>query len=348
MSVPVENRAIYKGQDKSVAIYIADETGMKTLTSCRLVFSMRETVDGTPVITKDSDVGGEIDIDADQVNNEGEAVVNFVPADTSSLDSKRYYYDLWLTDSVAKTYPVLTGYFNISDVAPTMLPQIRHLLDEAGELRVMTVKDEMADPSTALSLYTARKRVKEVYGVWTLSDDEHTGTNYYTGGGFNTVSGRIWLGTPLVDMNTVRIDYAWESGIDDDAINWHLTTSKIFVTGYTGIEFDYGKAITDLQKQAEGMALARIIIGCVLTINGANVAQMGYNFRLDEFEIQTKLWGEGMIAEALFAQYSNMYNEWKLAIGKKGHIFFTAPTTRKYDISTLVGYTADGPETSER
>ena len=38
-------------------------------------------------------------------------------------------------------------------------------------------------------------------------------------------------------------------------------------------------------------------------MNMSNAIQSGFNYRIAEFEIQTKLWGEGMIAETLLKSY---------------------------------------------
>ena len=348
MSVPTDDKRIYKAQDKEILIYLTGATGLLNLTGCRLLFYIRETVDGTPVITKDSNNAGEIDIAPDQGTNKGEATLTFVPADTSTLDAGQYYYDLWLTDVSAKTRPMLTGHFFIDSVAPSMIAQIRQTLDEAGELRRLSVKDELVYPATLYKLYLPRTRILSVEGIWALTDDTHTGTNYYTGGGFDKSTGVVWLGSPLALLHQmVRVDYTWESGVSDDTILHHLNGSRLFVINYTGIEFDYGKALTNLTKGAEAMALAGTILSCVLSVNGANVAQMGYNFRLDEFEIQTKLWGEGMIAEALFNQYVREFDKWRLALGKAGEVLIATPEVQKYDIETLLGITDTDSEGGE-
>lgn len=345
MSVPVMDKDVYKGQDKDYGIRVAKSDGMYDLTSCQLMFYMRTIVGGTPVITKDSGEVGEITIAANQVTNKGEATLTLEDTDTTLLDSGRYYYDLWLIDPASKKDPILTGYFWVLDVAPSILGTIRELLDDGGELRVQAIPDELIIPSSLAVLYVTRRRIQSVLGVWAFTDDDHTGTNYYTGGGFDVSKGKIWLGTALATANTyVRVTYSWESGISDNAVYQHLHNSRAFVVNYTGISFRYGECTTDLQIGAEAMAIAGAVIASILTINGANVAQMGYNFRLDEFEIQTKLWGEGMIAEALFNMYLAEYNKWRLALGKTGTIVIATPATEKYNLTTLI----DASETASQ
>lgn len=348
MSVPADDKRIYKGQDKEILIYLSGSTGLLDLTGSQVVLYIREVIDGTPVITKDSDNAGEIDIAPDQVANKGEATLIFVPADSSALSSGMYYYDLWLTDVASKTRPMLMGHFFIDSVGPSMIAQLRQVLDEAGELRRQVIKDELVYPATLYKLYLPRTRILSVEGVYILTDDTHAGTNYYDGGGFGKSTGVVWLGSPLVTLNQmVRADYTWESGISDDTILHHLESGKLYTINYTGITFDYGKATTNLTKGAEAMSLAVAMMACVLSVNGANVAQMGYNFRLDEFEIQTKLWGEGMIAEALFNQYAKEYEKWKMALGKAGDVLIATPDVQKYNLETLLGITDTTSEGGE-
>lgn len=348
MSVPVEGKRIYKGQHKNYTINVADVTGTTPITGFTLAFYVKATISGDPLIEKTTAIPTEISL-TDPSN--GIAELYLAPADTSSLDVGKYYYEIWMTDLNSETRPILGGHFWIMSVVPTFVDLLRKQLDDAGELRVMTVQDEMVYPATLTSLFVSRIRIKDVIGVWIFTDDDHSGTNYYTGGGFSESTGKIWLGTTLVSTAAfVRVSYTWESGVDDETIQWHLDSSKIWVINYTGIEFAYGDASTNLQKGAEAMAVAAAVLGAILTVNGANVAQMGYNFRLHEFEVQTKLWGEGMIAEALFGVYIQRVQWWLATLGKAGEVLLVnqPDTTKKYNIETLIGFTtgAEGDEST--
>lgn len=337
MSIPVEDKKIYKSQHKDYEINVADALGKTNITGFTVAFYVKETVSGDPIIEKTTAEVTEIKITD---GSKGEAELYLVPADTSSLDVGKYYYEIWITDLNSKDRPILAGHFWIMNVSPTFVNLIRKLLDEAGELRVMSIQDEMIYPATLSTLYVSRPRINSVIGVYLFDDNEHSGTNYYTGGGFDESTGKIWLGTPLVSTAAyARVSYTWESGIDDETIQWHLDSSKTWVINYTGIEFAYGDASTNLEKGAEAMAIAAAILGAVLTINGANVAQLGYNFRLHEFEVQTKLWGEGMIAEALFGVYVQRVQWWLNTLGKAGDVYLVnqPDLTKKYDIEDLVG-----------
>ena len=348
MSVPVEDKNIHKNQHKDYEINVADITGQTNITGFTIAFYVRETITGDPVIEKTTAEVTELKI-IDATN--GVAELYLVPADTALLDAGKYYYSLWITDLNTKTRPILSGYFWIFEVGPSIVTLIRSLLGEAGEEAVLAVNNELVIPSNLVTLHTSRRRLRSVDGVWLLSDEDHAGTNYYTGGGFDADSGKIWLGTPLATTNAyVYVNYTWESGVNDNTIQHHLWSGRMYTVNFTGIEFSYGDAIGNRQQGAEAMAIAVAMIGCILTVNGANVAQMGYNFRIDEFEIQTKLWGEGMIAEALFNLYLKEVDKWTQALGKASTILIANRNvaTNKYNIETLVGNTGFDPQSGER
>jgi hypothetical protein len=218
-------------------------------------------------------------------------------------------------------------------------------LDKGAELGIRSIPDEIIPPASVDKLYLTRRRVREVQGVWLLTDNTHSLTNYFGDGGFDSSSGEVWLGTLLpTAINDVRVGYTWEAGIDDQAIMHHLETAKVWVEGFADVEFIYNAAATSAEKQAERAALSLVMILCILTINGANVAQMGYNFRVQEFEVQTKLWGEGMIAEALFNQYMNDLNRWLQVLGEDIRVAVTHNTrlTDRYKLSTELAHSQSG------
>ncbi|MHA2274138.1 MAG: hypothetical protein ACXAC2_00120 [Candidatus Kariarchaeaceae archaeon] len=309
--VPEANLRIYQGEDKSLIISVVGEGGKEVITGDTLTFEVFIKGDAVPVITKSTDTPTEITISASN-----EITVFLLPADTSVLDIGRYFYQVWHTEqSDSKVSPVLTGYFDVVLLAPSIISSLRLLLDEAGELGTRQVND-IISPITTTEVAANRRRVVDVQGIWLLSDTAKSGTNYFTGGEFEYSSGRITLGTQLPNaISDVRISFTWESGIADDVIAEHLTRNKVWVEGISGQEFEYGATTNADEEYAENLAIAVTVLSCILTINGANVAQMGYNFKIQEFEIQTKLWGEGMIAEALFNQYRMEIKRWEQALG---------------------------------
>lgn len=348
MSLPIKKLPIFKGTDKDVPLYISNSGGAVDLTNYNVYFYVKETISGSAIITKDTDGVGGITKDPDQVTNKGKATITIDAADTTSFDPGRYYYQVFTIDGSNKKKAILAGYFWLYEVGPNLVDDIRDVLGDGGELRVNAVNDELVAPSDLTTIYLPRRRITKVGGVWLDTDADHALTNYYTGGGFDANSGKIWLGTPLPTTSRyVRVDYTWESGINDDAIWMHLYGARNFTINWTGIDFTYGNCTTNRDRGAESMSIAGTMLASILTMNGANVAQLGYNFRLDEFEIQSKLWGEGMIAQALFKMYNDEYIKWKQALGKDGQIYVVTPTQQKYNLNDLIGYSNENAEGGE-
>jgi hypothetical protein len=182
------------------------------------------------------------------------------------------------------------------------------------------------------------------------SDVNRTGTNYYTGGGYDAMEGKITLGSPLPqDNEEVIVSYQYHTGIPDETIADILTEARAWAIGITRISFEYGDTTTVEGVQLEGLCIAWTIVYCVMVINGANAAQMGYNFRLAELEVQTKLWGEGMIAEALFNQYANLITQWLRVTGIYIHFerFGKTKSEAKYNIDRQLGRTSSTSDFTE-
>lgn len=350
MSMAVKNIPIFKASMKDVPLAISGIAG--GLANYDVYFFVREYDGADPVITKVSTDATEIEI-TDEAGGLG--AIHLVPDDTSLLVVKQYIYSVWIYHKsvVTDRKPVITGFFWIQSVGPSLVSEMRLILDEGGELGVKQIGDDIITPTTVSTLYVSRGRILEVQGVWALTDETHALTNYYTGGGFTSSSGKVWLGTDLpTAISDIRVSYTWVSGIASEVITRHLETAKIWVWGFTGVGFEYQQGSTTEHRQAEEMAIALTIILCILTINGANVAQMGYNFRIQELEIQTKLWGEGMIAQALFEQYKFQLDRWIMILGIRLH-FKIAGGKTQYNLNTQLlnagqKLAADSTEGAER
>ncbi len=78
----------------------------------------------------------------------------------------------------------------------------------------VTVDRERVTPPDTSSCQTLRSPITGVTAVWLNSDPNKLGTNFFSGGSFNALTGVITLGTSLPDTNDVLIDYTYE--IDDD------------------------------------------------------------------------------------------------------------------------------------
>ena len=75
---------------------------------------------------------------------------------------------------------------------------------------VITVIDEQQNSIDTTHLLVANTEITAVTGVWLQSDPTHVGTNYYTSGTFDALTGEIELGSALpVDVVGVLINYTY-------------------------------------------------------------------------------------------------------------------------------------------
>jgi hypothetical protein len=217
---------------------------------------------------------------------------------------------------------------------PIEIQTIRRRLQEAGEEMLQYVENEYNVVAGLNKVFLKRKRIQDVIGIWLSTDTDKSGTNYYTGGTFDEFSAEINLGTDVNNPFTVvKVDYVWKSGLTTDDILDQLEKNRKYVVGYTGVAFNYGEIETERQQQAEEMAFSRTVLTTILMINGANAGQFGYNFQIDEFSLQSKLWGEGMIAQALFQLYMTEYEQWKEVLGKRIRSVIAQKTYPRYDLN---------------
>lgn len=313
-----QNFAISVGTDKEIAFVVTDSNGLVDLTGSTLTFKMYGYISQiVPDILKTSDNPNEIEVQIQEGATLGQAIVKILPTDTSSLDTKQYYFSITYLSVTGVTKTILTGFFYITSAGQVHVNLLRDRLQEAGENTEQYVPNEYRPVIGDSIVYTKRPNIVAVYGVWLTNDTSKTGTNYFTNGSFDSNNGMITLGSSTpTKYGVVHVDYTWSTGMTDDLLLETLEVNRIFCVGYTGIDFLYGDTGSRSQQQVEQMALARCILSAVLIINSPNSAQLGYNFRIDEFEFQSKLWGEGMIAQSLFALYLTTYEEWKQNIGK--------------------------------
>jgi len=195
------------------------------------------------------------------------------------------------------------------------------------------------------------KNVKQIIGVWLYTDTNFTGTNYYVGSGgtiedpngsFDAKSGLVTLSdVDVIDTKTkVVTAYEWEEGISDADVDLIYTRAQMQIKAHVNdftISFSGG---SKYQWAAE--AVAKFVV--LLALNGSSVIQQGYNFRIEELSIETKAWGEGMIAQFLLTQYAQEVEEAKRLLGygvrftmSKSGLQKTAPTSRAGKTSFLGG-----------
>lgn len=178
---------------------------------------------------------------------------------------------------------------------------IRKILGEIGRQQHLTEEDEILLVANSDTVYADYQDLIDVIGVYLSSDPTHAGTNYYTGGSFDYKDGIITLGTTLPPHTEVIVSYVRKHGLTDAEIDVHYEGAKLFLA-YKMVYFDYewDNPTEDLDKLAIYTAYNVAVYYCIITLNMGNLVMSGFNYRMEEFEIQTKLWGEGMIAQELF------------------------------------------------
>ena len=94
---------IYAGENKSIALTVKDPSGaLFDLSGSTLYASVAlEASSTTLIISKTSSVITEIEI-LNQVTNTGEAVIYYVPADTSFVEPATYIFTVWLEQATGE------------------------------------------------------------------------------------------------------------------------------------------------------------------------------------------------------------------------------------------------------
>lgn len=181
---------------------------------------------------------------------------------------------------------------------------VRNLLTQAGRQHVKVRDDDIVPVFNQLTLYADFSDIIDVAGVWLPDDIGHAGTNYVSGAVVYPKKGTIVLSQAIPsEHRDVLITYATRDGLSDEEIQFNIDISKDYV------QMELWETTLDYSGSSTYEGMARL---CMLTIssyfsllamNNSNAIQSGYNYRIAEFEIQTKLWGEGMIAETLLNKY---------------------------------------------
>jgi len=188
--------------------------------------------------------------------------------------------------------------------------QVRNLLVQAGRTATL-VRDNDLVPifysGTIATIYTDFQDIIDVAGLWKPDDVYNSGTNYLSGASIYPEEGRITFPTNLtgwdVTLNEGLITYAHIQGLTDQQIQLNVNIAESYVQmelWEDSINFS-GTATFEIFANHTMCTIAAYY--SLMAINSSNAIQSGYNYRLGDFEIQTKLWGEGMIAETLLNKY---------------------------------------------
>jgi len=181
---------------------------------------------------------------------------------------------------------------------------VRNLLTQAGRQHIKVRDDDMVSIFNQLTIYSDFSDLVDVAGVWLPDDYNHSGTNYASGATVYPKKGTIILSQAIpLEYRDVLITYATRDGLSDDEIQFNINISKDYVQmELWETTLDYSGSST-YENMCRHTMLTISSYFSLLAMNNSNAIQSGYNYRIAEFEIQTKLWGEGMIAETLLNKY---------------------------------------------
>lgn len=182
---------------------------------------------------------------------------------------------------------------------------VRRLLTQAGRQGVNVRDKDRLAIFDLITIYTDYADIFDIAGVWLETDITGSGTNFISSGAliFPKEHRIVLSGSLPVGTNHVLMTYVARDGLSDDEVQVNIDMAKDYLTlqlWEDSINFS-GTTTYDTLAKMTMRTLASYF--SILAINNGNAIQSGFNYRLGEYEIQTKLWGEGMIAETLLANY---------------------------------------------
>jgi hypothetical protein len=218
--------------------------------------------------------------------------------------------------------------------------KVRQMLGDAAELLAVTLESELRTSASTTIVYTRYGQIMNVHGVWLATDPDHVGTEYYGAGSFNAYTREITLETSLPATNTdVLINYTYHKGLPDGVIDVQITFAKAYISSYTNFSFDWTAASPDVETTVAISAMTyRAAQGCLIYQFAPDVLQKGFNFRIEEFSIESKTWAGGMGIGDLLELWTKHLNDHLAVLGEYG--YYSAPSTTSYG-RTVHGYKMD-------
>lgn len=196
--------------------------------------------------------------------------------------------------------------------------KLRVYLGEVGQQYKNVIKSEVAyiipERDGTHSVYINRKGIHQVVGIYRATDIDKT-KNLYIGNGsvtdpegeFKRRAGVITLSPSFnyQELEKVFVDYVHQEGITDEDLDYVFEMATSFIRMETqdfSLEFTYGS-----NNWNGAIEVARYMALLLLSTGG--LLQQGYNIRIENFNLESKAWGEGMIAQFLWQRYGVQLNE---------------------------------------
>lgn len=186
---------------------------------------------------------------------------------------------------------------------------VRKLMAQAGREVIRVHEDDIVpvfyDPNIGeYHIYTDFQDIMDIQHIRDVDDINHSGTNYLEGSIVHDKEGKIDMAlNPPSGTSELMITYATRDGLSDEVIQLNIDMAKYYLQGELWrAELNFSGTST-YEIMAKWTLYSIATYWSILGMNSSNAIQSGYNYRIAEFEIQTKLWGEGMIAETLLNKY---------------------------------------------
>lgn len=182
---------------------------------------------------------------------------------------------------------------------------VRSVLTQAGRTGTNVREADIMAVFNLNTIYTDYADIIDIGGVWAVADYDLSGTNYATSGSeiFPEFGKIVLSGSMPIGTTQCMITYAAIDGLTDVQIETQIEITKTYLQMdlYDPL-LDYSGSSTYELFAATTMKVVASYFS-LLAMNNGNAIQAGFNYRLEDYEIQTKLWGEGMIAETLLGEY---------------------------------------------
>lgn len=212
------------------------------------------------------------------------------------------------TDSLSAT-PVLSNMLisYLEFISPqSPIDSVRNLLGSIGTMDINFIQNERTTSLSTTTIVLRRKPIYMISGVY-LATDTTKANNLYdsTSDVYNKYTGVLTLTTALSSANTnLVVDYSSYSGLSDAVIEDNMETAQIIIDNETGKTNNY---VTDTTAKRCMIFLAGWL--CLVTLSVPDMLQSGFNYRIGDLEVQKKIWGEGVISEALLNYFrQEVYN----------------------------------------
>lgn len=205
---------------------------------------------------------------------------------------------------------------------------VRRMLSDAGGMRAITILNELNTSESVSTIFPKYTQIYSVSGVWLSTDPDHLSTNYYSGAGaeFNPYTGAVTLDPVLPDANVgVIVNYTHFKGLSDEVADDQITDAKRYIEFRTDVEWDWTLTTNREIQIAWSGAKYRAAQACLMYQYAPDILQMGFNFSIEEFRVESKTWAGSMGIQDLLALWNKHVDEQIAQLGEYWH--YKAPST---------------------